>query len=137
MCTQQTGEVKEVSLLDMKGGAISERVGIETENVLKNILDPNTKAKEKRTLTVKFEFLPNEDRDGVSMKTTVSAKLASYLPVESTLNVGGSQENPVASEWVKQIPGQVDLNGQETSQPNIIKLPKRAMREKKEVGNYD
>lgn len=127
MCTQQTGEVKEVSLLDMKGGAISERVGIETENVLKNILDPNTKAKEKRTLTVKFEFLPNEDRDGVSMKTTVSAKLASYLPVESTLNVGGSQENPVASEWVKQIPGQVDLNGQETSQPNIIKLPKRAM----------
>ena len=122
MLTQKTGEVQEISILDLKGGALSERVGIETECILKNILDTNTKAKEKRVLTIKMEFLPNEDRDFVSMKTTISSKLSSYQPVETTLAVGGTEEKPVASEWVKQVPGQTNLDGEETDNPKIIKL---------------
>lgn len=125
MYTQQTGEVREISILDLKGGAINERVGVEIENILKNILDPNTKAKEKRTLTVKFEFAPAEDRDFVATKTTVSSKLASYMPIESTLIVGGSETAPAASEYSKQIPGQADFSGGEVEQPCIIKLPSR------------
>lgn len=125
MMQTTTGEIREISILDLKGGAISERVGIEIANILKNVLDPNTKAKEKRVLSIKFEFSPSEDREAVAVRTSVSAKLSPYMPIESTLIVGGTEDSPAAMEFNKQIPGQQDFDGEESSQSNIIKLPKR------------
>lgn len=124
MSTVQTGEVKSVSILDFSSGAINERVAVETKNILANILDPNTTAKEKRVLTVKIELTPTEDRKTVSMKTTITSKLASYAPVETSANVGGTMEQPIAVEWNPQVPGQTDFTGGETQPPKVIDFSK-------------
>lgn len=127
MESRRTGEVREISLMDIRGGAVNERISAELEQILKNILDPNTKAKEKRQLKIQFDFMPAEDRDFIATKITVSAKLASYAPLESTLLVGGDEESPAASEYTKQIPGQMDICGEEEAVPKIIKMPSRAV----------
>ena len=41
------------SVLEMARGAIAERADYEMDRIIKNILDPNTKAEKKRTLTPK------------------------------------------------------------------------------------
>ena len=124
MSTAQTGEVKNVSILDLSSGAINERVSVETKKILSNILDPNTIAKEKRVLTVKIELTPTEDRKAVAMKTTITSKLASYAPVETSVNVGGTMEKPVAVEWNPQVPGQTDFAGGEVQTPKVIDFSK-------------
>ncbi len=123
MITQTTGDVQEVSILDLKGGAISERVMIETEKILGNIRDLNTPAKEKRVLTIKMEFVPNEERDFVATKTTISSRLSAYQPLETTLAVGGTPDKPAAAEWVRQAPGQLDFTGGEQESTKVIRMP--------------
>ena len=46
------------SILQMAKGAIEERVDYETNRVVDNILDPNTKAAAKRKITLTIEFAP-------------------------------------------------------------------------------
>lgn len=49
-----TGEVKEISILDMMNGAIGERAAYELTRIMKNCRDLNTEAKKARTLTIKL-----------------------------------------------------------------------------------
>lgn len=55
------------SLLEMNGGAFMERTDYEVKKVLDNILDANTKAVEKRKITLTFTFSPDENRTGISV----------------------------------------------------------------------
>lgn len=52
-----TGEVKEISILDMMNGAISERTAYELTRIMKNCRDFNTEAKKARTLTIKLSIV--------------------------------------------------------------------------------
>lgn len=63
------------SILEMAHGAIMERTDYEMKKVLDNILDPNTKAAKKRTLTVTLELLPDDDRKQIQVKATSKSKL--------------------------------------------------------------
>lgn len=53
-----TGEVKEISILDMMNGAIGERAAYELTRIMKNCRDLNTEAKKARTLTIKLSIVP-------------------------------------------------------------------------------
>ena len=55
-----TGEVKEISILDMMNGAIGERAAYELTRIMKNCRDLNTEAKKARTLTIKLSIVPTE-----------------------------------------------------------------------------
>ena len=55
-----TGEVKEISILDMMNGAIGERVAYELTRIMKNCRDFNTESKKARTLTIKLSIVPTE-----------------------------------------------------------------------------
>lgn len=123
---KNTGEVREISILDLKGGAIVEKVNCEVEKVLRNILDPNTDGKKKRQIKVTIDFIPTEDRESVTVKSTVSSTLAPLNPVDSVLIVGGTEEAPAAMEYKKQIAGQTDLTGSIAEEPAVIALPHRA-----------
>ena len=46
------------SIIDMAHGAFKERADYEMAKILENILDPNTKAEKKRTLTIQMVFVP-------------------------------------------------------------------------------
>lgn len=67
-----TGEVKEISILDMMNGAIGERVAYELTRIMKNCRDFNTEAKKARTLTIKLSIVPTENRDSVAVRAEVS-----------------------------------------------------------------
>lgn len=63
-----TGEVKEISILDMMNGAIGERTAYELTRIMKNCRDFNTEAKKARTLTIKLSIVPTENRDSVAVR---------------------------------------------------------------------
>lgn len=70
-----TGEVKEISILDMMNGAIGERAAYELTRIMKNCRDLNTEAKKARTLTIKLSIVPTEVRDTlVQLISTVTTE---------------------------------------------------------------
>lgn len=116
--------MENVSLTRLAHGAIEERIDLEVAKILDNIADPNTKAAEKRTLTLTIDFMPNEDRDHVSMTTVVKSKLVPTHSIVTALAVGwnnGTGEQ-VAIELTKNIPGQLDLSGNEQAPPAVLKI---------------
>lgn len=112
------------SILESSRGAILERVDYEMGKVIDNIMDPNTKATGKRKITVTLELIPGSDRRTITLNTTAKSTLIPTDPVTTSLyitNQPGTGEMVVA-EMVPQIPGQMNMDGSEQKQPNIIKF---------------
>ena len=55
------------SILQMARGAIQERADYEMSRLLANILDVNTKATAKRTLTLTLELKPDDTRQNIAV----------------------------------------------------------------------
>lgn len=91
---ERTGEVREISLLDIMGGAIADRVNYEFDYVARNLLDPNTDANTARKLTIEIWVTPTEDRRSATVKAVVSSKLAPVKQLDATLLLGGSADDP-------------------------------------------
>ena len=112
------------SILEMAHGAIMERTDYEMKKVLDNILDPNTKAAKKRTLTVTLELLPDDDRRQIQVKATSKSKLEPTNAVSTALYITGDSDTGevAAVEMVPQVPGQQAIDGSEQEQPNILHI---------------
>ena len=68
---------RKLTLASLFGGALQEKVNRALYKVAENILDPNTAAKAKRTVTIKLSLLPNEkDREDVLIHADVTYTLA-------------------------------------------------------------
>ena len=91
--------------------------------LLANILDVNTKATAKRTLTLTLELKPDDTRQNISVSCTAKSTLAATNPVTTALYVAS---NDTIVEMVPQIPGQMDMDGNETETPPTLKLIKFA-----------
>ena len=100
-----TGEVKEISILDMMNGAIGERTAYELTHH-ENCRDFNTEAKKARTLTIKLSIVPTENRDSVAVRAEVSSKLVPVKPIDGALLLGGTDAEPIVMEYTPQVPGQ-------------------------------
>lgn len=68
------------SIVQMAMGAIEERVDLEMSRIIDNILDPNTKATGKRSLTVKIDLTPDDERQTVHVSATAKATLVAPTP---------------------------------------------------------
>lgn len=115
------------SILEMAMGAFKERADYEMSKIIDNILDPNTRADKKRSLTVTIDIMPDSERQNLSISTTVKSKLEPTNPVSTALyvtNDGNGQ--PTVVEMVPQIPGQMDMNGGEQAAPAVLRLIKEA-----------
>lgn len=89
-------------------GAIQEKLDYELEKVFDNIHDPNTKATDKRTVTIKLDFTPDENRQTVNVDSNFTTKLANVTGVATTVLTGkdlGSGKVQ-AQELQSNIPGQ-------------------------------
>nr|WP_326184247.1 hypothetical protein [uncultured Oscillibacter sp.] len=120
------------SILEMSMGAILERVDYEMgkvlDNILDNILDPNTKATGKRKITVGLELIPSADRKTITVQTTAKSTLVPTDPITTSLFITsqpGAGEMLVA-EMVPQVPGQLGMDGGEQDSPKILKFKKQA-----------
>lgn len=92
-------ELEIVNLISIMRGAAVERFDRELAEILRNIDDPNTPAEKARELTLKFKFIPNEERDNVGVLLEVTTKLASANGVTTRLNVGRIGGNLAAVEF--------------------------------------
>lgn len=117
-----TGEVKEINLLDMMGGAVGERVSYELAKIMRNCKDLNTEPKKARTLSIEFAITPTEARDSAAIRVSVKSKLAPVKSLDSTLLIGGTADDPVVMEYTPQVPGQRNFSGGEQDEPKLIKL---------------
>ena len=77
---------RKLTLASLFGGALQEKVNRALYKVAENILDPNTAAKAKRTVTIKLSLVPNEkDREDVLIHADVTYALASEDGVASSM----------------------------------------------------
>lgn len=115
------------SIIDMAQGAIKERVDYEMTHILDNIMDPNTRADKKRTLTIQLDFVPDADRRQIGVAVTAKSKLEPTNPVATALYITGENDGQVqAVEMVPQIPGQQDVYGGQQEEPAQLRLIKGA-----------
>lgn len=87
-----------VSLETLGQGAAIEMFADELKKVLNNILDPNTKASAKRSITLTLEIKPDEDRSFASTSLEVKSKLAPAKPVGVPIYIGQHAGQSVATE---------------------------------------
>lgn len=98
----------EVTLESLRGGAAVEMVNNALEEVWSNVLDPNTSANAKRSVVLKIEFKPAQDRASSPVNIIVEKKLASQAPVSAHVNIGTDHNGiAVASEYMN--PNQAEL----------------------------
>ena len=111
------------SIIDMARGAFKARADDERAKILENILDPNTKAEKKRTLTIQMVFVPDSERQTVQVEVTAKSKLEPTSAVKTSLYITGDQDGQAtAIEMVPQIPGQQYLDGGEQEAPATLRL---------------
>lgn len=111
------------SVIEMASGAIMERVDYEVGKVVDNILDINTDEKTKRKITLTLEFTPSQERQIIGIKASVTSKLAATMPLAVTTTLeSGEDGNMQLRELCRQVPGQLDTDGQEVPKPTIMRL---------------
>ena len=119
--------MQEKSILEMAGGAFLERADYEMSRILANINDVNTCATKKRTLTIQIEFMPDEDRETISIKTIVKSKLEPTNPVRTSLyTTVDCNGEVIVAEMTPQVPGQIGMEGSVQEKPSILKIVKGA-----------
>ncbi len=115
------------SLDALCNGALTERFNAEFAKFLRNLVDPNTDAKKKRKLILVLEATPNAERDFCVMNYDVQTKLAAPSTISQTVFLTqNSNGEVIASQVTNQIPGQIDMDGNETPLPQIVSLGKTA-----------
>lgn len=119
----KTGETEECSLLDLMDGGVKELADLNLQRVLENLRDVNTNPKKARSISVKFTFTGDADRDTVALRVQVESKLAPVKPAETTLDIGNDGGRVVAVERPKVTPGQMRMD---TTRTNITPIKAQA-----------
>lgn len=99
------------SILDFANGAITERINYELVKVLENIKNPNTDDKP-RKLTVDITITPINERQAVTLNTTVKKKLSTTSSVQTQMAVQTMNDRIAGYELTGIPDGQRDLFGQ-------------------------
>lgn len=119
-------EMDRKSILEMSRGAILERVDYEMGRVIDNILDPNTAAAKKRKVTITLELTPDDERRQIAVQTQAKSTLVPTTPIVTSLYVTGDANGEMAVvEMVPQIPGQLDIGGEEQESPKLLKFAQK------------
>lgn len=106
----------DLPLSKLANGAIQEKLDYELNKIFNNIHDPNTKATNQRSVTIKLDFVPDENREVVKVESNFSTKLANIEGTATTVLTGKNLETGKieAQELKSNIPGQTyfDDDGQ-------------------------
>lgn len=86
-----------MDLSKLAGGAVAERVDLVWQELLHNVMDPNTDPKKPRKLTIELTFTPGQQRDMGNVTTVVKAKLEPATGIESTIMMGMNSSGEIES----------------------------------------
>lgn len=111
------------SLDQLMDGGVVERFNAELKRVMDNVYDLRTEPERVRTLSLTFKFKPNERRDAAEMSVDVKTSLAPPIPLKQTVLMAQTDDGMVKlTERTNQLPGQVDMNGNEQPLPKVVNL---------------
>ena len=86
-----------------------------------NVYDPNTNPTAARKVVMEAKIVPNERRDSVQFHVNVSSKLAPHVALTQTVMLSlGADGTITATERTEQVPGQLDMEGNEAPLPSTI-----------------
>ena len=109
------------SLSDLMDGGVEERFNDALNSIWSNVFDPNTNPSATREVTLKVKIKPNDRRDACDFKVDVSAKLAPHVPLTQTVMLQLNSDGTItATERTNQLPGQLDVYGNEEPLPTVI-----------------
>ena len=109
------------SLSDLMDGGLEERFNQELTKVWQNVYDPNTNPTAARKVVMEVKIVPNERRDSVQFHVNVSSKLAPHVALTQTVMLRlGADGTITATERTEQVPGQLDMEGNEAPLPSTI-----------------
>lgn len=109
------------SLSDLMDGGLEERFNQELTKVWQNVYDPNTNPTVARKVVMEVKIVPNERRDSVQFHVNVSSKLAPHVALTQTVMLSlGADGTITATERTEQVPGQLDMEGNEAPLPSTI-----------------
>ncbi|MBD8005849.1 replication terminator protein [Bacillus norwichensis] len=111
----------DLPLSALANGAIQEKLDGELKKVFDNIHDPNTKAEDKRIVTIKLEFVPDENRQTVKLNSNISVKLANVRDVAVTVLTDRDLSNGkiAAKELKSSVPGQTYFDDDLTPRTDV------------------
>lgn len=103
--------MQKIDLNTLANGAVQEKFNEALEEVLENMLDPNTSFKNKRGVTTDISFTQNENRDDAKVGVSVKTKTAPPMPVETSVAMGKDLKTGKieVQEYGKQIKGQMSF----------------------------
>jgi topoisomerase IA-like protein len=106
--------MEKMTLANMCNGGVQERIDRALSKISDNILDINTDAKKKRTLTVQIVFMPSEeDRENVAVEVHTSTKLAPETGLKTQFYISKDLDSNTVNiaEYLKgTIRGQLTLD---------------------------
>ena len=91
-------EMDRISVATIKNGAAVELIDAAIQQVLENVVDPDTDAKTKRSVTLKLGFKPDKDRDQMGVTIDVSTSLAPHDTVGTVAFIAHTRDGVVAIE---------------------------------------
>lgn len=115
---------RQIKQLDeLMDGALTERFNYEMERVLQNVFDANTNPKAKRQIQIVIDIAPNERRDAAEFKVDVKSKIAPPVAIAQTVFLHMDDSgNVTATEMTHQVPGQIDMDGNEQALPRVVEF---------------
>lgn len=109
------------SLSDLMDGGVEERFNEALTKVWSNVYDPTTEARKPREVVMKVKIIPNERRDSCDFRVDVTPKLAPPVALSQTVMLSlGADGSITATERTDQLPGQLDIDGNESPLPTTV-----------------
>lgn len=111
---------------NLGGGAAAEMFDRELEKVLANIRDLNHPSADKREITLKVEFKPDESREKARVDISVSSKMPGFRSFESFAYLGSDQRDrnkPRAFERGNPNQHRMPFMGQEAEPQPVNTIP--------------
>lgn len=100
-----------IDLNSLAEGAVAEKLDAEFQNVLKNMVDPNTDPTKARSITLTLTFKGNKNRELWECAVKAVSKLAPSKDVDSTFIVGRGENGAVIGrELSSGVPGQMYID---------------------------
>ena len=109
------------NLDELMDGAMTERFRRKWNEIMNNVMDPNTDPKAKRKMQITIELVPNERRDGAEYFIDFKNTLAPMRKLSQSIFLHMDDNGRVtATEITSQIPGQIDMYGDEQAPPRVV-----------------
>ena len=111
----------DVSLDNLRAGAVMEKFDDELKKVIENIMDPNTEAGKSRAINITVNIKPRKDeREVCAMDIVVKSKLAPTRSLQSQLAVGVNQYGEIAAK--EYVPKQGELFESEPLLKKVVNI---------------